>query len=62
LVAELDIAGDHSLLGLKGCGLVVLNPPWQIETEIRAVLPVLAEGLKVEPGAAARCTWLVPEK
>jgi len=62
LVAELDIAGDHSLLGLKGCGLLVLNPPWQIEAEIRDVLPVLAERLKVEPGAAARCTWLVPEK
>ena len=62
LVAELQIAGDASEVRMKGCGLLILNPPWQIETEIRAVMPVLLERLRLDPGAAVRVRWLVPEK
>lgn len=62
LFAELDIAGDGSQLRMKGCGLLVLNPPWRIETEFRAVLPALVEKLRVDTGARAVCQWLVPEK
>ena len=60
--AELSIAGDDSLLRMKGCGLLILNPPWQIDREIRGVLPVLAGLLKVDAGAAAQGAWLVPDK
>jgi 23S rRNA (adenine2030-N6)-methyltransferase len=62
LFAELTIAGEASELRMKGCGLLILNPPWQIDREIRAVLPVLREKLKVDAGAATACAWLVPEK
>ena len=62
LFAELNIAGEASLLRMKGCGLLILNPPWQIEREIRALLPVLRERLRVDAGASAACDWLVPEK
>jgi 23S rRNA (adenine2030-N6)-methyltransferase len=62
LFAELNIAGPESLLKMKGCGLLILNPPWQIDREIRAVLPVLRERLRVEAGASAVCDWLVPDK
>lgn len=62
LVAELTIAGEMSEMRMKGCGLLVLNPPWQIEGEIRGVLPVLADRLKVDNGSSARCMWLVPDK
>ena len=62
LFAEMGIAGDGSLLRMKGCGLLILNPPWQIDREIRAVLPVLAERLRVDAGGSAVCDWLVPEK
>lgn len=60
--AEISIAGNDSLLRMKGCGLLILNPPWQIDREIRAILPVLAEGLKVDYGAGSQSGWLVPEK
>ncbi|AOS44817.1 Ribosomal RNA large subunit methyltransferase J [Lacunisphaera limnophila] len=60
--AELTIAGDGSELRMKGCGLLVLNPPWQIETEFRAVLPALVERLRVDAGAGGIVRWLVPEK
>ncbi|MBI2496967.1 MAG: 23S rRNA (adenine(2030)-N(6))-methyltransferase RlmJ [Opitutae bacterium] len=62
LFAELTIAGEASALRMKGCGLLILNPPWQIDREIRAVLPALRERLKVDAGAATACAWLVPEK
>jgi 23S rRNA (adenine2030-N6)-methyltransferase len=60
--AELGVAGDASPLRMKGCGLLILNPPWQIDGEIRGVLPALAGRLKVDSGAAAHSAWLVPEK
>ncbi len=62
LFAEISIAGDSSQIRMKGCGLLVLNPPWQIETEIRAALPELAKALKVDAGAGSQFGWLVPEK
>lgn len=62
LNAELQIAGDAAQVRMKGCGLLVLNPPWQIETEFRAVLPALAEALRVDAGGFARTNWPVPER
>ncbi|MFI5336590.1 MAG: 23S rRNA (adenine(2030)-N(6))-methyltransferase RlmJ [Opitutales bacterium] len=62
LVAELQIAADSSPVRMKGCGLLVLNPPWQIEAEFRAVLPVLASRMGLDAGAAGRVFWLVPER
>lgn len=62
LFAELAIAGDGSQLRMKGCGLLVLNPPWRIEQDFQAVLPVLADRLRVDDGARATWAWLVPEK
>jgi 23S rRNA (adenine2030-N6)-methyltransferase len=62
LFAELHIAGEESELKMKGCGLLVLNPPWQIEQEIRDVLPVLKKQLAVDAGAVFHCGWLVAEK
>lgn len=61
LVAELAIAGDGSQLRMKGCGLLVLNPPWQIEQEIQAVLPALRDRLAIDSGARTECLWLTPE-
>lgn len=62
LVAELQITGEATQIRMKGCGLVVLNPPWQIEADFRALLPELVERLKLDAGATTRLHWLVPEK
>jgi 23S rRNA (adenine2030-N6)-methyltransferase len=62
LFVELLIAGDGTQLRMKGCGLLVLNPPWQIEPEFRAVLPALVERLRVDRDARVELGWLVPEK
>jgi len=62
LFAEISIASDGALIRMKGCGLLVLNPPWKIEAEIRAALPELVRALKVDGGASSQLGWLVPEK
>ena len=59
--AEVTIAGENTPLKMRGCGLVVLNPPWQIDRLIEPLLPVLAEWLAQEPGGSGHLRWLVPE-
>lgn len=62
LCAELQIAADSAQVRMKGCGLLVLNPPWQIDQEFQRVLPVLAERLRQDAGGEARVSWPVPER
>ena len=61
LTAELTIAGDGAAMKLKGCGLVVVNPPWQFDREADAVLSFLAGALAQAPGGGGRIEWVVPE-
>jgi 23S rRNA (adenine2030-N6)-methyltransferase len=46
---------------LNGCGMLILNPPWQIEQEIALSVDFLHPLLAREPGARAGIEWLVPE-
>ncbi len=62
MIAELRVAGETAEMRMKGCGLLVLNPPWQIEAEFRALLPVLVERLKIDDAATMRVAWLVPDR
>jgi len=61
LALELTVAGERSALKMKGCGLVVINPPWQFDREAGPLLAWLAGALAREPGGSSRCRWLVPE-
>lgn len=60
-VAELEVAGENSGVKMRGCGLVTINPPWQLDREIEQWLPNLAQCLAQGPGATASLRWLVPE-
>lgn len=62
LAVELAIAGDHSPLKLRGCGMALVNPPWQFEDELDSPLQWLARELAQEPGGGAQVRWLVEEK
>ena len=55
------VAGEASALKMKGCGLVVLNPPWQLDRDVNSWLPGLATCLAQEPGGGATLRWLVRE-
>ena len=61
LAMELLVASERSALKMKGCGLVVINPPWQFDREAGPMLAWLAKTLAQEPGGGSRCRWLVPE-
>jgi 23S rRNA (adenine2030-N6)-methyltransferase len=60
-VAELSVAGPGSTLSLRGCGIVVVNPPWQLDLEVSQLAAWLAPVLAQEVGASGELIWLVRE-
>ncbi|HTO03084.1 MAG TPA: 23S rRNA (adenine(2030)-N(6))-methyltransferase RlmJ, partial [Opitutus sp.] len=59
---ELAIAGERSGMKMRGCGLVVLNPPWKFDLLVEPMLRELAGILSQAEGSSYRVEWLVPEK
>ena len=66
LRAQITIAArpDKSLIdkSLIGSGLLLVNPPWRLETELQSLLPALAGVLRRDRQGAARLDWLAAEK
>ena len=56
-LAELLIRPDDSPLRMNGSGVLVLNPPWQVDAEVAAALPILRDILG-EDGASSHLQWL----
>lgn len=46
---------------IPGCGMLVVNPPWQLDAQAKTLLPWLAKKLVVSGPPRARVDWLVPE-
>lgn len=49
-------------IGLSGCGLVILNPPYSLKAKLECLVPFLAERLALGPGYASDVRWLAPER
>ncbi|MEO6005988.1 MAG: 23S rRNA (adenine(2030)-N(6))-methyltransferase RlmJ [Opitutus sp.] len=62
LLVEMTIGNEQAGLKMRGCGLVVLNPPWQFDGVARIVVTELAAKLAQSSGAAGSIRWLVPER
>jgi len=60
LAAEIVVAPEAPKM--KGCGLVILNPPWQFDREAAPVLGYLAKALAQTRGGGSSLRWLVPEQ
>jgi len=59
LLAELRLAANAGS-GLYGCGLILINPPWQSDEWIKALFAELQSHL--QPGrSSGHLEWLVPE-
>jgi len=56
---ELSIGAPRPEGGLVGSGLILVNPPYPLESELKVVLPVLARLLG--PGSSHRIDWLARE-
>lgn len=58
LVAELLLHPDNSLLRLNGCGVAIVNPPWQFDRPLETALPVLQALLAQSRYGGHRVAWL----
>ena len=56
---EIGHTQDHSLQGMTGAGMLVVNPPWVLREAVAQVLPVLTEIMC--PGGYWKCEVLVGE-
>ena len=59
LRCEIALTVPRASAGLTGSGLIVVNPPYPLEQELRILLPVLARTLS--PRATERLDWLARE-
>lgn len=61
MIAEWLLRADDDATRLNGCGLVLVNPPWQSERTIAALLKHLARRCATDEAGRARVETLVPE-
>lgn len=58
---EIRVEAESWGATMPGCGMLLVNPPWQFEDEARPLLDWLAQALgRTAPGRAT-VDWLVPE-
>lgn len=60
LVAELCVWPDDARLHLNGSGMVIVNPPWQLDEKLAVELPWLWRRLSAEGGGRHGLHWLSP--
>lgn len=60
LRVELYVNEPNDASRLNGSGLIICNPPWGLEEELRELLPWLTETLQQDAGSW-RLDWLVAE-
>lgn len=58
---ELGIAQDSKGRGMTASGMIVINPPWTLVSEMRLELPWLADVLRVEGQGGSRVLSLVED-
>ena len=61
LRVELILPTAGSDTGLRGSGLIAVNPPWTLHGELKLVLPVLAEVLSRGAASSVTLDWLAGE-
>jgi len=61
LVCELSVRSCTVANRLNGSGLIIVNPPWQVDESLREAVNWLAPVLAQEETSPPRVDWLVPE-
>lgn len=59
LVAELTVRPRDSRVGLNGSGVVVINPPWQLDEVLATTLPAVHRLLAPQGAGGTVLRWLV---
>lgn len=61
LQIELALLPDSDRRGMTASGMIVINPPWKLEAQMRELLPWLHQVLVPEKLGHIRLEWIVPE-
>jgi 23S rRNA (adenine2030-N6)-methyltransferase len=61
MAVELCVHPDDSRAGLNGSGMLLVNPPWRLDEELRAALPALHAILAPDGAGRHRVAWLAGE-
>ncbi len=62
LRAELCVKQIEENSGLSGSGVLIVNPPYTLEADLKALLPALAKRLGVEGHGRSLVEWLTPAR
>ena len=62
LVAELWLHPRDARVGLNGSGLLIINPPWQLDVEMRQWLPELGAALGATRQGGTLVQWIAHEQ
>lgn len=60
LQIELGVSPDTTERGMTASGMIVINPPWKLESQMQAILPFLKQAIAPENGHF-KIEWVVPE-
>lgn len=61
LQIELGIRPDTAQRGMTASGMIVINPPWKLEAQMKAILPYLTNVLAPEGTGHWDLHWITPE-
>lgn len=62
LCAELGLYPYSQPVGLHGCGMIIINPPWRLDEILSRLLPELLAVLQAGEPGQTRLEWLAPER
>ncbi|ELO1813162.1 23S rRNA (adenine(2030)-N(6))-methyltransferase RlmJ [Vibrio fluvialis] len=60
LQIELGVSPDTNERGMTASGMIVINPPWKLESQMQSILPFLKEAIAPATGHY-KVEWIVPE-
>lgn len=60
LQIELGVEPDTTERGMTASGMIVINPPWKLESQMQTILPWLQQAIAPNHGHHS-ITWVVPE-
>ena len=61
LQIELAVRPDSDQRGMTASGMIVINPPWQLETQMKSILPYLTEVLVPAGTGKWSLNWITQE-
>jgi 23S rRNA (adenine2030-N6)-methyltransferase len=61
LDVQLNVLPADAQVGMAGAGLVIVNPPWMLDEQLKELLPQLHRLLSPGGLGGTNVGWLVPE-